>query len=285
MTADLTRLASWLRCPVCGADLEPVDRLTLGCANGHRHDVNKRGYVSLLGGGTKHLGDTAEMLDARDAVLEGGAYSPIADAVAAAVGDAVVAAAGSPRILDAGAGTGYYLRCALHQAPDALGLAMDLSAPAVARAVRSSDRVDGVVADTWRPLPVRTGAADAVLNVFAPRNLPEFHRVLRPGGVLVVVVPRADHLASLRATGTMLDIPADKADDVARASEPLYALQGREAVAYDLSLTDELRAALIGMGPSARHAAQRTDPGPGAADSPAVLTTRVSVDVLRLTPR
>ncbi|MGO4593526.1 methyltransferase domain-containing protein [Leifsonia sp. 2TAF2] len=273
MPADLSRLASWLRCPVCSADLEPVDALTLGCVNGHRHDVNKRGYVSLLGGGSKHLGDTTEMLDARDRVLEGGAYSPIADAVAGA--------AGGGRVLDAGAGTGHYLRAALAALPAALGLAMDLSPQGVSRAVRASDRVDGLVADTWRPLPVRTGAADTVLDVFAPRNLPEFHRVLRPGGALVVVVPRADHLGSLRAAGSMLDIPSDKADDVIAASEPLYALQARESVAYDLALTAELAAALTGMGPSARHAAAAGVGTPAANPS----ATRVSVDVLRFAAR
>ncbi|MGN7798525.1 putative RNA methyltransferase [Leifsonia sp. 22587] len=271
MALDLPRLAAWLRCPVCAADLVPVDRLTLGCANGHRHDVNKRGFVSLLGPGSKHLGDTAEMLDARDVVLEGGAYSPIADAVAAATTGV--------RILDAGAGTGYYQRAALGADPARSGLAMDLSPQAVARAVRASDRTDGLVADTWSPLPVRSAVADTVLDVFAPRNLPEFHRVLAPDGVLVVVVPRADHLGSLRAAGTMLDIPGDKADDVVRAAEPLYALLSRESVAYDLALTDALRRSLVGMGPSARHAASAT-----AASTP-VDATRVSVDVLRLTRR
>ncbi|WP_374010288.1 putative RNA methyltransferase [Leifsonia sp. LS-T14] len=266
MTLDLPRLASWLRCPVCGAELEPLAPLTLACANGHRHDVNKRGYVSLLGGGTKHLGDTAEMLDARERVLGSGAYSPIAAAVASAIT--------GERIVDAGAGTGYYLRAALAPS-DASGLAMDLSPSAVTRAVRSSERIDGLVADTWRPLPVRTGVADAVLDVFAPRNLPEFHRILRPGGMLVVVVPRGDHLGSLRAGGTMLDIPSDKAEDVITASEPLYALHSREPVAYELTLTDDLAAALAGMGPSARHPAAPTTASPPA--------TRVSVDVLRLT--
>ncbi|WP_158864633.1 putative RNA methyltransferase [Leifsonia sp. AG29] len=271
MAADLDRLAAWLRCPVCTADLRPVDRLTLGCGNGHRHDVNKRGYVALLGSGTSHVGDTADMLDARERVLEGGAYSPIAAAVSAACS--------GEHIVDAGAGTGYYLRAALPGRPGAHGLAMDLSAQAVARAVRSSDRIDGLVADTWRPLPIRSGVADVVLDVFAPRNLPEFQRVLRPDGRLVVVVPRADHLGSLRETGTMLDIPSDKADDVIHASETLYALLRREHVAYDLPLTDDLRTALIAMGPSARHASRHT------AEPVTVGSTRVSVDVLLFSRR
>ena len=266
---DLTRLASWLRCPVCELPLEPVDRLTLGCASGHRHDVNKRGYVSLLGGGSKFVGDTAEMLDARDAVLEGGAYAPIVAAVASAVAPA-------ERVLDAGAGTGHYLRAVLAASPGAVGLAMDLSPTAIARAARSSADIDGLVADTWRPLPVRSHRVDAVLDVFAPRNLPEFHRVLRPGGTLAVVVPRADHLASLRSAGGMLDIPTDKAEDVIAAAEALYAPLAREQVVYDLALNDGLRRALAGMGPSARHA----DAAPAEADS-----TTVSVDVLTFTAR
>ena len=271
MPLDLPRLAAWLRCPVCSADLAPLAPLTLACSNGHRHDVNKRGYVSLLGGGSKHLGDTAEMLDARELVLESGAYSPIATAVASA--------ARGERILDAGAGTGYYLRAALGAHGASLGLAMDLSPQAVTRAVRSSQRVDGLVADTWRPLPARSGTADTILDVFAPRNLPEFHRVLRPHGDLVVVVPRADHLGSLRADGAMLDIPSDKAEDVITAAEPLYALHSRESVAYDLPLTGALRDALVGMGPSARHASADRAQSGGPDE------TRVSVDVLRLTRR
>lgn len=271
---DLARLSAWLRCPVCGDDLSPAGPLVLGCTNGHRHDVNKRGYVSLLGGGSRHLGDTADMLDARDRVLSSGAYDPIAQAVAAA------ASAGSParRILDAGAGTGHYLRAALAAADGSTGLAMDLSPAAVARALRSDDRIDGLVADTWRPLPVRSGTVDAILDVFAPRNLPEFHRVLAPAGHLVVVVPRTDHLGSLREAGTMLDIPADKADDVLAASASLYAPLTREHVAYDLPVTSGLVDALRGMGPSARHAAGAAN----AAASAAPTTTRVSVDVLTL---
>lgn len=268
---DLTRLASWLRCPVCGLELEPVDRLTLGCADGHRHDVNKRGYVSLLGGATKFIGDSAEMLDARDVVLEGGAYEPIASAIAA-----VSRPTGGSRILDAGAGTGYYLRALLATVPEAIGLAMDLSPAAVARAVRSSPAIDGLVADTWRPLPVRSHTVDTVLDVFAPRNLPEFHRVLRRGGILTVAVPRADHLASLRESGTMLDIPTDKAHDVIAAADALYAPLAREHVRYTLALDDALRLALAGMGPSARHSAA----APATTDQ-----TTVSVDILAFTAR
>ncbi|MFJ3392814.1 methyltransferase domain-containing protein [Leifsonia aquatica] len=271
---DLERLASWLCCPMCSADLSPIDRLVLGCPSGHRHDVNKRGYISLLGG-SKHVGDNAAMLDARDAVLESGLYAPIAAAVAAAV------PADASRVLDAGAGTGHYLRAVLTAHPDAVGLAMDLSPAAVGRASRSSDRIDGLVADTWRPLPIRDAVCDAVLDIFAPRNLPEFARVLRPGGSLVVVVPRGEHLRSLRAATSMLDVPADKADDVIATAEPLYALLTREHVSEPLPIDEAIRNALIGMGPSAHH----VDSGTGAGADPLPTETRLDVDVLHFSVR
>ena len=43
--------------------------------------------------------------------------------------------------------------------------------------------------DVFRPFPLADGVADVVLDVFAPRNPAEFHRVLRPTGRLIVVRP------------------------------------------------------------------------------------------------
>ncbi|MFF1879322.1 putative RNA methyltransferase [Leifsonia sp. NPDC058230] len=276
MTIDT--LAPWLRCPVCAEPLERVERLTLGCASGHRFDVNKRGFVNLVAGGTGLIGDSAEMLDARETILESGLYSPISNALAAL-------GAGT-RVLDAGVGTGYYLRAVLAAHPDARGLAMDLSPTAVARAVRASPGIDGLVADTWRPLPIRDGVCDVILDVFAPRNLPEFHRILKPAGSLLVVVPLHDHLAELRAGGRMLEVPADKAAAIVASAAPKFTLREHRAIRATIPLTDATGAALIAMGPSAHH------PGPGpeadAPGSPAPVrqavpsTATLAVDVLHL---
>lgn len=258
-------LASWLRCPACGKPLRELLPLTIGCDTGHRYDVNKRGYVTLLPSGSKLVGDTGAMLDARDVVLESGAFEPITAAVANA-------SEGS-RVVDAGAGTGHYLRAVLAAHAGSRGLAMDLSPPAVARAVRSSPSISGLVADSWSPLPVRTAVADTVLNVFAPRNLPEFARVLRGEGILVVVVPRQDHLGELRQSTEMLGIPADKADEVVGVAERLFMLTASTHVTYTLRLEPGVAQALVGMGPSARHVAAATTFAPSH--------TTVSVDVLR----
>ena len=53
------------------------------------------------------------------------------------------------------------------------------------------------VADLKR-LPVRSAAADVVLNVFSPADYAEFRRVLAPDGELLKVVPGPDYLREVR---------------------------------------------------------------------------------------
>src|SRR5690606_6340959 len=83
-----------------------------------------------------------------------------------------------PLIVDAGAGTGHLLARVLDRAgPHAVGLALDISKHAIKRAARAHPRIGAVVADVWRPIPIRDGRAALVMNAFAPRNGPEFARI------------------------------------------------------------------------------------------------------------
>ncbi len=277
-------LAEWLRCPVCTEPLGAISASVLGCVNGHRHDINKRGYATLLGPRSHVVGDTGPMLDARARVLERGTYTPIVEALDATLGRA----SGTSRVVDAGAGTGYYLRSLLASRPGARGLAMDLSPAAVARAVRNAGNVDGLVADTWRPLPIRDGIADVILNVFAPRNLPEFHRTLALRGLLVVVVPRADHLHELREAGRMLDVPADKAATLIESTRSLFTFESTTEVVFDLAYDTALMESLVAMGPSAHHAqaaavATLNDTSPRVQATHSTVTA--AVNILAFSPR
>lgn len=167
-------------------------------------------------------------------------------------------------MLEVGAGTGYYLAAALDALPESRGLATDVSVAACRRAAKAHPRMAAVVADTWAGLPVRSSAVDALLCVFAPRNAAEFCRVLSPGGVLVIVTPAPDHLASLRATHGLLNVPADKAADLRKAFVDLDAIATHH-VSYSLDLGADDIADLIAMGPNAFHAGERT-PGPARID-------------------
>ncbi|GAB3796352.1 rRNA (guanine-N1)-methyltransferase [Humibacter antri] len=273
---SLTTLSEWLRCPICLNGLSPLPPLVLGCENGHRFDVNKRGYVSMLVSQPRIAGDTPQMLEARADLLGSGAYDPVARVVAEHV-----LRPGPRRLLDAGSGTGHYAARILAHAPTQVNvLATDISSVAVQRSVKHLGRehADGLVADTWRPLPIRDRAADAIINVFAPRNAGEFRRILAHDGCLVIATPRQDHLIELRRAIPMLDVPADKAQRVTEEFAEHFIPEQLTPARYTLAVSREMAVALRTMGPSGHHNAEQPSSG-----LPHEVT--VAVDVLRFRPR
>jgi 23S rRNA (guanine745-N1)-methyltransferase len=248
----LADVLGYLRCPHCHTGLALVDG-TARCERGHAFDVARQGYLSLLAGGAlPQNGDTAAMVAARQAFLGGGHYRFLADALAA-LAPSTVAGASAGCVLDVGGGTGYHLAAVLDALPGYRGIVLDVSKYAARQAVRAHPRAEAVVADAWQPLPVRTGAAALVLNVFAPRDGAELHRVLRPGGALVVVTPTAEHLRELRGPLGLIGLDPRKderlADKLARYFTPVAEAMHTRS----LSLSHADLAAVVGMGPSARH--------------------------------
>lgn len=247
----LSHAIGCLVCPVCGADLTVGDGY-VRCTANHSFDIARQGYVNLLPGGAQRPGtaDTAEMVQARAAFLADGHFDPLAallaDRVAALTG-------GSGWILDAGAGTGHYLAAVLDRCPQAAGLAIDISKFAARRAARAHQRIAAVVADLWAPLPVRSGVAHAIINVFAPRHGPEFHRVLRAGGALVVVTPTARHLHEVVRPLRLLSVDEDKARQVDAALGDRFSVADRQQLDVGLELSHPAVETLVRMGPSAWH--------------------------------
>ncbi|MHA7986371.1 methyltransferase domain-containing protein [Rathayibacter sp. CAU 1779] len=276
---SLTTLSEWLRCPICFLPLEAVPPLSLGCGDGHRFDVNKHGYVSMLATQPRIAGDTPQMLDARADLLSSGAYDAVAHLITESVVDQ-----GTERVIDAGTGTGHYsARIAARLPRSARILATDIAADAVRRSVRhiGRERADGLVADTWRPLPIRDGVADAVVNVFAPRNAEEFRRVLKDDGRLVVALPQQDHLIELREALPMLNVPPDKSERLTEDFSAHFTLEHSATARYRLSISHDTAVALRTMGPSGHHTA--ADDAPAVAAVPHEVT--VAVDVLRFRPK
>lgn len=241
----LEAAARLLACPSCGAGMELAGR-ALRCFSGHSFDVSRQGYVNLLGGPEPANADSAAMLAARARVQSAGLFGEVLASV-------TERAAGCRRILEVGSGNAYYLRAALGEDRATVGIALDVSKAAARVAARSDARIAAVVADVWRPLPVGDHCLDAVLCVFAPRNLAEFARVLRPGGRLVVVTPRPEHLAGLRDRHGLLEIPAGKADRLAVAAAEFFELAATTDLRRSREVDRALAADLIAMGPNAFH--------------------------------
>ncbi|CAH0326104.1 putative RNA methyltransferase [Microbacterium sp. Bi128] len=207
-----------LLCPVCRQGLRFTGGArTLVCGAGHSFDAARQGYFNfLVGKGTVFEADSAEMVAARFDFLSAGHYQPLADAVAGLATPALrEAPAGRPLVLDAGTGTGHYLRAVRDRAAE--------------------------------------NAVDVVTVVFAPRNAPEFARVLRPGGRLVVVTPRPGHLAEVAGPAGMLGIEPAKDERLAASLGQHFAPVAASDLDLALTLGPRDVANLAYMGPAGHH--------------------------------
>lgn len=268
-----------LACPVCSSRFRELDG-ALRCANGHSFDVAKQGYVNLLPGDARPTtADTAEMIEARLALFASGVFEPFAHAVAAA---SSAEALPEGCIVDAGSGPGYYLKAALDVMPERDGLALDISKHAARRATRQSERISAVVCDTWKQLPVRTGSAALVLDVFAPRNMAEFRRILRPSGRLVVLVPTPRHLCEVVEPLGLLTVDAEKPERLMAAAEGRFALTAEDTTEFRPRLTRDQLRQLVTMGPSAHHRGE--DLEYHLASLPESVSVTFSAEVLTFTP-
>ncbi len=204
-------MTSLFRCPICAAPLERVER-TYVCPDRHCYDIAKEGYVNLLPANKKHAkdpGDDKEMAAARTRFLDGGYYEPLRRELCQLAVECKPLA-----LLDSGCGEGYYtagVYTALKQAGiDARCAGVDLSRSALKKAARREKEVEFAVASVYH-LPAADHCVDVLLNCFSPLALEEFHRVLRPEGMYLYVVPGATHLWELKKV--LYDRPYENAEE------------------------------------------------------------------------
>ena len=188
------------------------------------------------------------MAASRRAFLGRGYYEPLSDRIISLAGNETAGRG----ILDAGCGEGYYLRRLMHALPGD-GYGLDISKEAVRLTARHQD-LCFVVGSVHQGLPFGSGSLDVVLNVFAPRNPAEFTRVLRPGGVALVVVPAERHLAVLHdVLGLPRHIDGDKERRAAEDFEGALAPDHSETLRYKRVLPPEDVLHLIKMTPTFWH--------------------------------
>ncbi|MEO7022338.1 MAG: putative RNA methyltransferase [Ktedonobacteraceae bacterium] len=252
-------------CPICATPLAATER-TLTCANGHSFDLAREGYVHFL---RKPLpGDTKEMLIARRDFFAQGHYRPISEAVNTSIRTNLAErgqALAEPFVIcDAGCGEGYYLSrlqaslAEQHTSTTCLGL--DISKEAVRMAAKRCRNAFFVVANLKERLPLADASLHVMLNIFAPRNLDEFARVLAPGGLLLVVIPAPTHLQQLRNTLHLLQIEENKQQHVIAqfTEQGQFYLEGITPVTYELFLQGNEISQLVMMTPNYWHASEET---------------------------
>jgi 23S rRNA (guanine745-N1)-methyltransferase len=188
-----------LRCPVrnCHLALKREQR-RLVCPLSHSFDIARSGYINLLqpqDRRSKQPGDTTATIAARRRLHERGVTQPLLQAIAE-----IVAPSPTDIVLDAGCGDGFYLGSLASQTGfDAHGV--DISIPAVDAAARRYPKCEWVVANADRFIPYADRSFSIVLSITARMNAPEFRRILRDDGRLLVALPAPDDLIELRGSG------------------------------------------------------------------------------------
>ena len=186
-----------LVCPKCGKTLEK--RLnTFRCEDGHSFDISKEGYVNLLMPNKKNSllpGDNKEMVSSREQFLNKDYYAPLKDAISKYINDNFKR---KVDLLDAGCGTGYYsvhIKQKFQYVMDILGV--DISKFAVQKAAKK-DKEELFIVSSIFDLPIKDKSFDIILNIFSPKAIESFNRVLKDNGVLIQVMPGKMHLIELK---------------------------------------------------------------------------------------
>ena len=185
-----------LRCPKCFEALEKHDHV-YKCPNGHSYDIAKEGYVNLMLANQKHSkepGDSKESLRSRQAFLEKGYYAPLAKALTASINSTLD---NGTCFLDAGCGTGYYLKAVSSGAKDIEYYATDIAKSGVAMTAKANRQAICFVGNVFH-LPLADSSLDGLMSVFCPYSGEEFQRVIKPGGYVWAVTPGARHLYEIK---------------------------------------------------------------------------------------
>lgn len=254
--------ADVLICPVCHGSLAREGG-ALVCAQRHTFDRAREGYVNLLR--TRRTGDSKEMLLARRAFLDRGYYAPLARRVCEAVRAYLIDNPGDAdpvRLLDAGCGEGYYLAQLMHAPADedpprqVTYIGLDSSKEAIRLARTRCGDAFFVVADLQAEIPVVSQSLHVLLNIFAPRHIDEFVRVLAPDGLLLCVIPAPDHLIELRERLGLLTIEEQKLERIMARLHAEFEGIATQQIRYGMRMGAEDLLRLIEMTPNQRHAAR-----------------------------
>ena len=190
---NIAKYLDFFKCPLCGAAFE-LQGFSLVCENKHTYDLAKKGYVNLFNGYTK-ITQTYDkhLFTARKIVSDIGLYSRLCDELCE-----IITKQSAYNILDAGCGCGNLTHEIFAQIPT-FTVGVDLSKEGIEFAAANFCESDLIwLVGNLNNLPFADAKFDVILNILSPANYQEFGRVLRPGGILLKVLPNADYLKELR---------------------------------------------------------------------------------------
>jgi 23S rRNA (guanine745-N1)-methyltransferase len=236
------------QCPICHSAL--IEQPTLWrCASGHSFDIAKEGYVNLMPvqhKRSKEPGDSAEMMQARRAFLDGGFYQPLSLAVEHAFSDYLTNSAAT--LLDIGCGEGYYTAKLSENMqkskPQFIVYGLDIAKTAIRSAAKRYKTIKFCVASSYR-LPFINHSIDAILRIYAPCDENELQRVASAQAIIVTVTPAPNHLKQLKALiYSDVILHSDEQEQIAG-----FTLIEQRRLSYAMKLSGQQSVTLLQMTP------------------------------------
>ena len=183
-----------LICPNCSSSLH-YETSGYKCENGHCFDLSASGYLNLVIANKKrsnNSGDNKVMVNARKLFLQKDYYSIL-------INSTLEEFTNNPELnyLDIGCGEGYFTNSFKRLNKDLNVYAIDISKQAIAKASKLNKKINWIVSGV-NSLPIKNHSIDVITKIFAPHDITEFVRVLKPNGKIITVTPAKKHLFQLK---------------------------------------------------------------------------------------
>lgn len=234
------------------------------CQNGHLFDISREGYLNMLTSKKrfhKDIGDSKEMLLSRDRFLGHGYYHFLSDEVNKLVvkhlkRETANEDEDTTAIVEVGSGTSFYLGKLKGEMEKALPnskfsyFGTDISKEAMKFSAKKYKDISFLVADTYSVLPFKNNCASVILNIFSPRNAREFKRVLKNNGLLLTVIPNADHMNEVIEKFKLIGIEEDKKENISAILDERFEKIEDQDCKQELLLSQDSVVDLVKMGPN-----------------------------------
>lgn len=235
-------------CPVCQENLQPQQPLQKqwGCSNAHSFDVSRYGYVNLLLAQhkkSKSPGDTQDMVDARQRVLNSKLYQPISDWLNQWLIELLIERQRQQQqtlqIADIGCGEGYYTQ-RLHQVLQDHQIqqqlyGVDISKEALKRAAKRSKDIHWLVASGGL-LPFQAHSLDLIVCLFTNLMPEGFAKVLKQGAPVVLLNTGKNHLLELRQQ-IYQEVKLHEFNPIEKMQQHGYRLTGEQRLSFKTELS------------------------------------------------
>lgn len=204
----------------------------LVCPSGHSFDIASSGYVNLLQPQDRRSlkpGDSSQAVNARRQLLLSGLDSLFINSIIEHIRKYTLGE--TSKLLDVGCGEGSYLKQIMEET-NIKGCGLDISTPAIDLAAKQYKKAQWVIANADRFLPFPDNEFDFLMSVTARKNSSEFQRVLKPKGILLVVIPASDDLIELRETVLGQGLLVDRSEQTIKTFISEFALVDSSKIAY-----------------------------------------------------